>query len=458
MEIKNFFQKIQSSIFKSYDIRGIYPSQINKEVAFFVGRGFVRILNKSHPKIIVGMDNRLSSPLLKKYLIKGITQEGGEVIDIGLSTTPLFYFSASYFKGDGGIIITASHNSWEYNGFKMVLKDNIPLSGKEFLEKLKKSSFSFKTRKAGKVIKKKALTSYIKFNFEVSKVSKLSPLKVVVDTANSVAIVGLREFFKKTPLKVHYLFSKLDGRFPHHLPDPLKKENLKFLREQIIKKKADLGIAFDGDGDRILFLDEKGRIIRADIILAFLSKVILKERKKEKILYDVRCSNIVRETIKKNGGKGVMSRVGHFFIKKKMREENIFFGGEFSGHFYLKDNQFCETPLFVLLKILNQISLENTSLSKLTRPFFVYFHSGEINLKVKSEQKILKALKALKEKFKKKGKMCLLDGVRVDFKNWWFNVRPSNTEPLLRIIVEAKSKKLLKQKTKEILHFIKSIK
>lgn len=455
---------VNSSIFRAYDIRGIYPGEINANTAYLIGRAYVKFLNKKSPKIVVGQDNRLSSPLLFKNLVQGIRDEGGNVIDIGLSTTPMLYFAVAYFKFDGGIEISASHNPSQYNGFKMVREKAIPISEKSGIKEIKNLVLkgfqsarrplrepSFKTTKKGKITEKAVLKEYVRFNLKKFDLKKTKPSKIIVDTANAVAGIVVPEIFKKTNCKIYHLYSKLDGSFPNHSPDPIIKENLRELQKQVLGKIANLGIAFDGDGDRVVFVDEKGQIIQGDFIIALLASMILKENPGEKILYDVRSSNIIKEVIEKAGGRPIMGRIGHSFIKEKMRKENIIFAGELSGHYYHKNHYFCESPFFVLLKILEEISLTRKSISELIKPYQKYFHSGEINFKVKNKEKKIKEL----EKRFKAGSTSCLDGLRVDFKNWWFNIRSSHTEPVLRLVVEAKTKKLMEEKKKELIALIK---
>lgn len=440
--------KINPGIFKAYDIRGIYPQEINEDTAYLIGRAFVKFLRKKNPRIVIGQDNRLSSSALFKSLTKGIIDQGADVINIGLSTTPMLYFVVAQFKYDGGIEISASHNPAQYNGFKLVREKAIPISGESGIKEIKEMVLKgeFKEAEKGRIIKKEVLKNYINFNLKGINLNKLKPLKIVIDTANGVVGILVPQIFKKVNGRVFHLYSKLDGHFPNHSPDPLKKENLEVLSNTIKRKKADLGAAFDGDGDRIIFLDEKGKIIPGDLITALLAKLILKENPGEKILYDVRSSNIVKEVIRENKGISLISRIGHSFIKEKMRNENIIFAGEFSGHYYYKSHYFFECPIFILLKILEVISQAQKPFSQIIKPFQKYFHSGEINFKVKEKEKILKKL----EKKFKSGQILKIDGLRVNFKDWWFLVRPSNTEPVIRLVVEAKMRKLMKEKVRQI--------
>ena len=445
--------KSLDGIFRAYDIRGIYPSTINEKIAYLIGQAFVKFLQKARPRIVVGRDNRFSSSVLFRGLVKGLTNQGAEVIDIGLSTTPMLYWACAHYNFSGGVMITASHLGKEFNGFKLVRKKAIPISEKTGLKKIQKLALEPKqvARKSGRILRKNVLKDYLKFNLKNFNLKKFAPLKIVVDTANAVPGILIPELKKLLPIKIYSLFEKLDGNFPNHPPDPLIKENLTSLQKEVKKKKANFGLAFDGDGDRIIFVDEKGELISGDLITAFLANFILKENPESKILYDIRSSQIVPEAIKENGGQPVVWKVGHSLIKEKMRKENIFFAGELSGHYYLKEHYFSEAPLFLLLKILEAISQTKKNLSELIKPFKKYSHSGEINFKVKNKKSILELL----EKKYQKGKVLKIDGLRIDFPNWWFLVRPSGTEDLLRLVVEAKSKKLMEKRKEEISFLIR---
>ncbi len=454
--------KINQDIFKAYDIRGIYPKELNEEATYKIGAAFVKFLRKKTKKrdlkIVVGRDNRLSSPRLYKSLTRGITDAGASVINIGLSTSPMFYWTVGYYKFDGGINITASHNPREYNGFKLIREKAIKISEKNGIKEIKNLSqiiklSEFSKVKRGKIKKKNILSEYIKDNLALTDVKKIKKLKIVIDTANSVSGIVIPKIFKKTKCKIYHIFSKLDGNFPNHLPDPLKKENLKSLCEEVKRRKADLGIAFDGDGDRIIFVNEKSKVIEAHFITALLADIILEKNPKEKILYDIRATQVIPEIIKNRGGKPIISRIGHSFISNKMIKDKIFFGGELSGHYFLKKHYCCESPFFVLFKVLEKMSETGKNISELIKPYQKYSHSGEINFKVKNKEKILEKL----EKKYKKGKISKLDGLRVDFKDWWFLVRASNTEPVLRLVIETKTKKKTEEKKKELTNLIREM-
>ncbi|MCD6232901.1 phosphomannomutase/phosphoglucomutase [bacterium] len=457
---------IHPEVFKAYDIRGIYPKEIDSNLAYVIGRSFAKFLRRSKEKkkkllkIVVGRDNRLSSPVLFRALKRGLLSDGHlRVIDIGLSPTPMFYFAVWKYGYDGGVEITASHNPPLYNGFKLVDEKPQAIGEDKGLKEIKRLAFKESKEekkppllKSSLAEKKNVLRDYVKFAFQRVNLSQINPsLKIAIDTGNAVPGILAREIKDYLPCKIHYLFLKLDGTFPHHNPNPLLEENIRDLKNFVQKRKFDLGVAFDGDGDRIIFVSEKGKAIPSDFITALVAKVLLRKHKGLKILYNICSSNIIRDVIKAQGGKAVPWKIGHAFIKEKMRKDNIFFGGEFSGHFYLKPNRFCESPLFVLGKVLEVISKEKKPVSEILSPFGRYFNSGQVNLKVAHKEE---KLKGLEKKFST-GKSSWLDGLRVDFPNWWFHIRPSKTENLLRLMVEAKEKSLMLEKLQEIKKFIK---
>ena len=450
---KKNYKGVSHEIFRAYDIRGVYPSAVNEESAYLIGRAFVKFLKKPKPDIVVGRDNRISSPVIFKALTRGLTDQGAGVFDIGLSTTPMLYWSCSHYDFDGGIMITASHLGKEFNGFKIVREKSVPISEKTGLKEIQKITGSIGAAvRPGSMEKKKILKDYLKFNLKRFDLKKFASLKIVIDTANAVPGILIPGLKKNLPARIFSLNEKLDGNFPGHPPDPLIEKNLACLQKEIKSRKADFGAAFDGDGDRIVLVDEKGKTISGDLITVFLADLILKQNPGAKILFDIRSSMIIKEIIEKNGGKPVVWRIGHSFIKEKMRKENIFFAGEFSGHYYAKDEYFSEAPLFVLLKILEEVSRTGKKLSFLFKPYKKYFHSGEINFRIKDKKKIM----GLLEKKHKKGKVLKIDGLRVDFKDWWFLARPSGTEDLLRLVIEAKTEETMEKRKKELSFLIKS--
>ncbi|OGC78475.1 MAG: phosphomannomutase/phosphoglucomutase [candidate division Zixibacteria bacterium RBG_16_40_9] len=445
--------KVDPAIFKAYDIRGIYPTQLDEEIAYLIGKALVEYLKPKN--IAVGLDMRLSSPFLLENLTRGILEAGSSVVDIGLCSTDELYFAVGKFGYDGGVMITASHNPKEYNGFKICQKEAVPLSGdkglKEIQQIITSERFSTVTKK-GNLIKKNVSADYIQHILSFVDVKKIKPFKIVVDAGNGMAGLLIPKLFAHLPGQLIPLFFELDGSFPNHPASPIEPENLRFLQEKVLEEKAFLGAAFDGDADRVFIVDEKANILGGDIVTALVAKNLLKKEKNATILYNLICSRTVPKIIEANGGKTIKTRVGHALIKPLMKQYKAIFGGEHSGHFYYRDNFYADSALITLVVFLELSSEENKNVSELVKEIDQYYRSGEINSKVEDIPKKLQEI----EKLYSKGKIDHLDGLTVEFENWWFNLRPSNTEPLLRLNVEADSKELLKQKTLELLNLIRS--
>ncbi|MBW2977232.1 phosphomannomutase/phosphoglucomutase [Candidatus Woesearchaeota archaeon] len=438
-----------AGIFKAYDIRGIFPDQLNEDIAYNIGRAFVVFLDVK--EVLVGRDGRLSSPQLFEALAKGITDQGANVVDIGLCSTPMFYFAAA--KAKSSIMVTASHNPKEYNGFKFCRENAIPISYdtgiKDVEEIVMKKEFPEAGEK-GKITKKDVIGDFIKHNISFVKTDK--KFKIVVDAGNGMGSFTFPKIFEKLSFEFIPMYCEMDFNFPNHEANPLKFETLKDLQKKVVEEKADLGLALDGDGDRCLLIDEKGNIISCDLTTALIGKQLLKTNPGARILYDLRSSKIVPEFVEANGGKATMCRVGHSFIKKQMRDEDALFAGELSGHFYYKDSFFTESSFATLAITLNMLAEENKQLSELIEPLKKYFQSGEINSEVDDKET---KMKKLEEKYSDAEKILHLDGVSVYYKDWWFNVRASNTEPLLRLNLEADTKELMEEKRDEILKLIR---
>jgi len=449
----SFGVRVNPDIFKSYDIRGVYPEDVNEEVAEVVGRAFVRLLRKSGGgklQVVVARDGRISSPLIYEAVKKSLIEEGVEVIDIGLATTSMFYFTVFNYDFGGGIIVTSSHNPPEYNGFKMVGKKtkNIDTQGiKELALNDKKECSGEK----GRMIKKDVLKDYIDFNLTGVNVESLKGLKLAIDTGNGVSGIVAEELKKRLPCEIYHLFPEIDGNFPNHLPNPLEEENIEELKKIVREKNVDLGIAFDGDGDRMVLIGEKGEVIFSNFITCLVSKILLRDNPGAAIVYDMCSSDIIRDVVRENGGVPLVSKIGYTNIREKARENDAIFAAEYSAHYYSKKSYLTDEPFFVLFKVLEEMAKTKKPISELLKSFQRYFYSGQINLEVKDKQG---KVKELGEKYKD-GKVSLVDGVRVDFKDWWFLARPSNTEDLLRLNVEAISKDLMEEKLKEIIGVIK---
>jgi phosphomannomutase len=453
---------VNPSIFKAYDIRGIYPRDLNEEIAYLVGKALVVFTGAK--TAVVGRDARVSSPALFEAVSRGILEQSADVVDVGIVSTPMLNFAVAenpppsppLEKGEGraGIMVTASHNPKEYNGFKLCYGDALPIGGETGMSEIKKlvEAGEFKEAAAGRVIQKNILDAYAEKVLSMVDLNEIKPLKVVVDAGNAVGAVPLPKIFEKTPCRLIPLYFELDGSFPNHEANPLKEETLKDLKKKILEEKADLGVAFDGDADRVGFVDEKGDIVRGDLIIALVARELLKENQRETILYDVRSSRVVQEVVEAAGGQARMCRVGHALIKKQMKDEGAFFAGELSSHFYYRKFYNVESGDLTMLKVLEIISQAGRSFSEIVAPLLRYFHSGEINFKVTDKEGVMKALE---EKYASLAKgIFRLDGIRLDFDDWWFNVRPSNTEPLLRLNLEAKTKELMEGKKEELMKLI----
>lgn len=434
-------------IFKAYDIRGIYPAELNEKMAENIGRAFVKFLGAK--KVVVGRDMRPHSKPLFEALAKGLTESGADVIDIGMCSTPMSYHANGKLHADGSIMITASHNPAEYNGFKLCREQAIPISGATGIADIEKIAMSgdFVTAaKKGTISTYDIAPEYTKFLRSHAKMDR--KLKIVVDYANSMGSfesAGIEDFFEIIPL-----FKELDGTFPNHEANPLHLATLDTIRKKVVETGADFGAAFDGDADRCGFIDDKGEIIPMDLFTALIAQDILSDGPAT-ILYDLRSSWAVKECIEQNGGKPIMSRVGHAFIKAQMREYDAVFAGELSGHYYFKENFTTESQGLALIKLANLVCKKNKKVSELVAPLRKYFASGEINSKVADVKSILSNIKS---KYAD-GRMFELDGISVEYSNWWFNVRSSNTEPLLRLIVEAKDKATMEAKRDELLALIR---
>lgn len=453
---------INSNIFKAYDIRGIYGQDFDDELAYLLGLAFVE-LRKNDPdyqpdrplRIAVGRDMRLSSPSLQSNLLKGLSDGGAEAIDLGLVSTPTLYFAVGHYNYDGGLMISASHNPKEWNGFKMVRAKGAPISGETGINWLRDKIINQKlvaSSQPGQILENnKAISDENKYSLSCVDWKKIKPLKIVIDAANSMGATYINPLLVDLPIELIPLNFTLDGSFPAHEADPLKPENLKQLQAAIISNKADLGIAIDGDGDRIFFVDNEGAIMNPAIIRGLLAKLFLADKPGAKIGYDVRPGRITADLIKENGGQPIVTRVGHSLIKEQMIKENIYFAGESSGHFYWQGEAGCfEYPGIMILKMLVAISLSGQTASELVRPYEKYFSSGEINRDVADKDLVLKNIEA----HYTDGQVSHLDGISIEYPDFWFNVRASNTESKIRLNIEAVSQEIMERRRDEILKLI----
>lgn len=445
---------VDPTIFKAYDVRGIYGENLNDEVAYRIGRAAAQYLQV--PEIAVGRDMRNSSPQLAAALLRGITDQGVNAIDLGMTTTDGLYFAVGKFNYPAGIMITASHNPGKYNGLKFCRAQAFPISLESGLADIRdlavSGNFSEPSSK-GQAIKRAISDDYVKHALSFIDVNKVRPLKVVIDAGNGMAGMIMAKVFQHLPCELVPLYFELDGNFPNHPASPIEPENMVDVQKKVREVGADLGAAFDGDADRMFPVDEHGDLVDGSMVIASVSNSLLHKFPGSTILYNLIVSKSVPELINKLGGKAVRTRVGHSYIKAEMRKLNGIFGGEHSGHFYFRDNWYADSGLIAFLIMLELVSVENKPLSELLKPLDHGVRSGEINSTVSDVQG---KLHALEEHFSKNEQSVdHLDGITLDFGDWWFNVRPSNTEPLLRLNLEANSRELMEQKRDEVLAFIR---
>jgi len=446
-----------SHIFKAYDIRGIVGSELTEELFYRIGRATVVFTGAKH--VYVGYDMRNSSVEFKNALIKGLVDQGADVTDIGLISTPMLnIMTIKDETADLGVMITASHNPAEYNGCKFVNKTTMmPIgldSGLDQIRDMVEKYDFVDALEKGTVAEKNLKQEYIDFTFSLLDTSTIKPMKVVIDMGNGIEGLFIDGFMDKLPIESQYLFKEPDGSFPNHEPNPIKPENLKDLQSKVLEVGADIGFAFDADADRIGLVDEKGSIISGDKITALLVPEMLKKYPKSSIMYDLRSTMSVAEVTSKNGGRPIESRVGRTLIIQSMRKEDASFGGELSGHFYYKDLFGFESGDLTLLYILKLISQSGKKVSELVAEFSKYFHSGEINFEVEDKDTMINKIYEIYSKDAKETSQ--LDGIKIAFDDWWFNVRKSNTEPVLRLNLEANTEELMREKIKEISDFISS--
>ena len=445
-----------SEIFKAYDVRGIYGQNLTEGVAYKIGRAFVYFLKCKD--VAVGTDMRISSPKLSKALMKGIAHQGADAIFIGEVCTDAVYF-ASGFLDKPAVMFTASHNPKQYNGIKFCRENAIPINEDTGLQKIKsiierEDYNNIKLKKTGKIINKNILKNYVKHVRKFINVKKLKNLKIAADAGNGMAGKMIPIVYRNLPIKITPLYFKLDGNFPNHPADPSKYENLVELQKAVKEKNCSFGMAFDGDADRIFFVDENGNVVNSSLISSLIIKNILLKSPKQKIIYNLVCGHIVPETIKKYNGTAIIERVGHSFIKDTMRKTKALFACEHSAHYYYRDNFRADSGIITSLIVAEIVSKENKKLSELLDEFRKYHTIEETSVEVKDKDAKLKEIKSIYEKQNPK-KISKLDGVSVEFENWWFNVRPSNTEPLLRLNLEADSEELMKEKREELVGIMK---
>jgi len=436
------------SVFKAYDVRGIYPRQIDEN--FFKKLGYFTTKKFNSRLAVVGRDMRESGVKLKSALVEGIREAGSDVIDIGMCSSPLLYYSTGLKEADLGFMITASHNPSEYNGCKVCKKNAAPVSyesGLSDVEKMMIEDIS-PNEQFGKLMLDDTVDSYYNHLLQLVDWSELKPCTIVVDAGNGVVGEFIPLLFKKLNIEGVPLYFEPDGSFPNHEANPLKKCNMIDLQKKVLETEADFGIAFDGDGDRVGFVDELGAIVPADVVAALLAKFLLQLYPREAMLYDTRSSKVLCEEIIANGGIAYLTRVGHSFIKEKMRDTNAIFASEFSGHFYFRDFYYSDNTEFAMVLLMLMISKTDKSLSKLVKPLRRYYASGEKNFIVPNPESAINDLKAYFLPVARN--ISHFDGLSVDCGSWWGNMRISNTEPIFRANIEAETKGVGEEIMKQI--------
>jgi phosphomannomutase len=448
---------ISPSIFKAYDVRALYPSELNEPIARLIGRAFVAYLGPG--RFAVSRDMRLSSPTLAAAFIEGAREQGGHIIDYGLAGTDMLYFAVAHNGLDGGAQITASHNPGEYNGVKMVRKEAFPLSGDagigEIRDMVTQGTIPAAPKTPGRYETATMLDAYVERVMSVIDPSVIKPFNVVLDAGSGMAGLVAPRLFDRLPCRTTRMCFDIDGSFPNHEANPLIEENRRHIVERVVAEKADIGIAWDGDADRVFFIDGSGEFIAGDFITALLAEAFLLKTPGEKIIYDVRASYAVKDVVARLGGEALMNRVGHAFIKRRMREENAAFGGEVTGHYYFRDYYYADNGFIPALLILELMSKKNMTLRDLLKPLREkYFISGEINTRVSDMATTEARIQDLAAKYTG-GNSYMLDGFSVEYPDWHFNVRASNTEPLLRLNLEALTPELMAQRRDEVLAVIR---
>ena len=451
-------------VFRAYDIRGLSPSELDENFARTLGWAIVKQFGPR--KVLVGRDMRTTSLVLERGLIQGLTAGGADVVRIGLCSTPMFNVIVGLGNGeyDMGVMVTASHNPGKYNGFKLIKGDSSPIGQGSGMEELADAFFasgdivdSVNDKKGAVTDDPGALQRYVDHILKLAMLpSDMPKFKIAIDAGNGMAGVILSELLSRLPwLEVVPLYFEPDGGFPNHEANPIKTETLNDLIEAVLKENCHLGIAFDGDADRIGMVDQNGKIISGDLLTAIIGQEILRTSPGGLILYDVRSSWAVPEAITAAGGRSKMCRVGHAFIKRQMREDGASFAGEVSMHYYFRDLRYVESGDLVMLYMLKRLKRENARLSELWKPLAKYFHSGEINFEVEDKARVLELIRTTYAR--SASKYSDIDGLRLEFhdptnpdQDWWFNVRVSNTEPLLRLNLETKSEQLTAEKVKEL--------
>jgi len=440
------------AIFKAYDVRGIVPDQLDARAARAIGWAFARFAGA--PRILVARDMRQSGEELSAAFAEGATEAGADVVLLGLASTDLLYFAAGHLDAPGAMF-TASHNPARYNGIKLCLSGARPVGQDTGLADIKRMAEQGPVAGGGgpkgSVTERDLLDLYADHVIGFVDVASLRPLKVVADTANGMGGLVVPPVFERLPFDLEILFPELDGSFPNHPPDPIQPENLKSLQARVLEVGADVGLAFDGDADRVFLVDDKAQPVSGSTTTALVAKAMLEKNPGSAIIYNLICSKSVPEVIAENGGRPVRTRVGHSFIKAVMADTDAVFGGEHSGHYYFRDNYRADSGLIAAVIVLEQLSRALEPLSELRRPFERYANSGEVNVEVDDPRAVIERVA---ERYPD-GAADRTDGLTLDFGEWWFNLRPSNTEPLLRINLEAPDEDACRQHLAEVLELVK---
>ena len=449
---------LKPDIFKAYDVRGLYPDEVNEEAAYAIGAAFVAYLGAR--RIAVGRDMRLSSPALAAAFIDGATSQGSAVTDYGMIPTDTLYFAVAADTHDGGVQITASHNPKQYNGMKMVRQEAFPLSGDAGIDEIRDmiahDRIPRPAASRGQVTTREVVDRYVKHVMSFIDPGIVRPFNVVLDAGSGMGGLVAPMMFDRLPCRTTRLCFEIDGRFPHHEANPLIEANRRDIVERVVAEKADVGIAWDGDADRCFFIDGTGEFVSGDFITALLAEAFLLKHPGSTIIYDLRASHAVKDTVARYGGTALMNRVGHAFFKRRMRESNAIFGGEVTGHYYFRDNFYADNGFIPALLILELMSKKGQSLHELLEPLRSrYFISGEINTKLPNMDAVPAKLTAIAAKYAD-ANQYELDGISVEYPDWHFNVRPSNTEPLLRLNLEAKTPQMMAAKRDEVLALVRS--
>ena len=446
---------LDPKVFKAYDVRGIYPDELDEKGAYAIGRAYVEQFEPR--RIAVGRDMRLSSPAMARAVMDGAADAGADVLDVGMVGTEMVYFAVGELGLDGGIAVTASHNPKEYTGMKIVRRGALPVGGESGLLDIRdRAMVGFdrsRGQSPGRVRSYDVWPAFVERVLSFVDVEAIAPLRVVIDAANGMAGVMLPPVLERLPVDAVRCYFEPDGTFPNHEPNPLLPENREFIVRKTLEEGAHLGVAFDGDADRCFFVDDTGEFVPGDFVTALLAESILAKEPGAKVIYDLRASWAVPETVDRAGGVPLVNRVGHAFIKHRMRKEGATFGGEVSGHYYFRDFSQADSGVVPFLLMLELISKRGAKLSEILRPYRErYFITGELNTPVAD---VPLKLQELKERFGPEGEVSHLDGVSIDAPDWHMNVRPSNTEPLLRLNLEARSPELMERKRDEVLDVIR---